>query len=88
MPRNKIVNRRNVTDLKRRTVSISDDAHDAIRTLAAKLHVSQGSLMDAALREFAHLQADDIVAHLARYGHLTPDEAGVVYDQVDKDKTP
>ena len=84
MPRNPIVNRRNLSDLKRRTVSISDDAHNSVKDLAAKLHVSQGSLMDAALRELARMPDDMVVQLLIDHGHLTAAEADAVSDNVDK----
>lgn len=89
MPRNPIVNRRNVSDLRRRTVSVSDDAHDQIAALAAKLHVSQGSLIDTAMRELARQPAEVIVDRMVGYGHLTDDERHVVDDKATKaDKHP
>ncbi len=84
MPRNPVVNRRNVSDLRRRTVSVSDQAHDQIKALATKLHVSQGSLIDTAMRELARQPAEVIIDRMVGYGHLTAAERDIVDDKATK----
>lgn len=78
MPRNPVVNRRNVTTLKQRSLSVSDSAVDALQEIAKKLHVSQGSVFDTALKKFAQLPLDQIAQLLHLHGHLTDDEFAVV----------
>jgi hypothetical protein len=78
VPRNPVVNRRNVTPLKQRSLSISDAAGDALTGLAKALHVSQGSLADTALRHLASLGPQQVAELLHLHGHLTDDEYAVV----------
>ena len=74
MPRNPVINRRNVHPLKLRSLAVSDEAMTAVRGLAGKLHVSQGSLVDTALRMLAGLPAEQVVELLRQHKHLGEDE--------------
>lgn len=78
MPRNPVVNRRNITSLKQRSLSVSDDAVDALKAIATALHVSQGSVFDTALRVLARHDPTEIAQLLHLHGHLTDEEFAVV----------
>jgi hypothetical protein len=75
MPRHRVVNRRNLdSPLVRKTLWVSPAALDAVDALAAMLHVSQGSLVDAALHLVAGLEPAEVVELLRSHGHLTDAE--------------
>jgi hypothetical protein len=78
MPRNKVVNRRNITGLRQRSLSASDTAVQLVQNLAAQLNVSQGSVIDTALLDFARRSPADVAELLHLYGHLTDEEFAVV----------
>lgn len=78
MPRNPVVNRRNVTGLRQRSLSATDDAIAGLTDLAKGLHVSQGSLVDIALRHLTTLTLVEVADLLHLHGHLTDDEYAVV----------
>jgi hypothetical protein len=86
--RNPVINRRNVTPLKRRTVYASDTAMTAIADLAKHLQVSQGSLVDTALHALASHSDRDVIDFLAKHGHLTPAEQTAVLAAVGLDPNP
>lgn len=71
MPRNPVVNRRNLeSPLRQRSLEISDEARAQLRGTAAKLSVSQGSLVDTAVRELMALPLETIAGLLYDHGHL------------------
>lgn len=78
MPRNKVINRRNVPSLKQRSLSVSDPAVALLKNLAEQLHVSQGSMFDTALLELARRDPAEIVQLLHLHGHLTDEEFAIV----------
>ncbi len=78
MPRHPVLNRRNLHPLARKTLSVSPEAVAAIDAIAKALWVSQGSLVDTALRHLAQHEPDQIVELLRVHGHLTDAE----YDAV------
>ncbi|MDP8991882.1 MAG: hypothetical protein M3N31_02325 [Actinomycetota bacterium] len=53
MPRHSVVNRRNLDPLVRKTVLVSEEALERVSEIGAALRVSQGSLIDTALRHLA-----------------------------------
>lgn len=78
MPRNPVINRRNITNLKQRSLSASDPAVELVQNIAKQLHVSQGSMVDTALREFGRRSPIEIAELLHLHGHLTDEEFAVV----------
>jgi len=71
------INRRNVgSDLIRKTMMVSEEAVAGAGKAAMALKVSQGSLVDTAIKYFIGLPQDEIVALMLKYDRLTPDEAG------------
>jgi hypothetical protein len=86
VPRNPVVNRRNVHPLKLRSLAVSEEAAAAVRSLAGRLHVSQGSLVDTALRALTELPAEQVVELLRRHKHLAEDEYEYVRGLLDGPK--
>lgn len=83
MPRNTVVNRRNVdSPFVRRTLLATQMALDGVGDLASVLSVSKASLVDTALRHLAAMDGDAIVELLYAHGHLTEDEYAYVVRQV------
>lgn len=79
MPRNTVVNRRNVdSPFVRRTMQATGGALDAITVMARTLSVSKASLVDTALRHLAGMDNGAIVDLLRHHGHLTDDEYAFV----------
>jgi hypothetical protein len=78
MPRHSVVNRRNISDFTRRSVSVTDEAMAAVTALAEALHVSQGSVADVAFRHLSTLTAAEVTDLLHLHGHLTDKEYTVV----------
>ena len=62
MPRHPIINRRTVSTLVSKSVSVSEEALAHINEIDAELRVPQGSLVDSALRQLAacHLATSPI----------------------------
>ena len=88
MPRNKVINRRNITSLKQRSLSVSDAAVAMLQNLAAQLNVSQGSMFDTALLEFSRRDPAEIAQLLHLHGHLTDEEFVVVAELAAKGGPP
>lgn len=86
MPRHRVINRRNAVPLVRRSLSLTPEALVAATQLAAQLGVSQGSIIDTALREFTARSPSAVIEALSRHGHLTPTERAVVEEHT-KQKT-
>lgn len=86
MPRHPIINRRNISSLVRKTVLVSEEALERINEIGAALRVSQGSLVDSALRQLAAMEPSDIAELLLIYGHLTVEEHAVVTGKTVKGK--
>ncbi len=84
MPRHPIINRRNVSKLVPKSVSVSEEALAHINEIGAELRVSQGSLVDSALRHLAGMPLGDIADLLRSYGHLTAEEYAVVTGKTEK----
>lgn len=78
MPRHPVLNRRNLRPLARKTLSVSPEAVEAIDAIAKALWVSQGSLVDTALRHLAQHDPDQIVELLRAHGHLSDAEHAAV----------
>lgn len=79
MPRNTVVNRRNVdSPFVRRTMQATGGALDAVATIAGALSVSKASIVDTALRHLAAMDHGAIVELLRHHGHLTDDEFAFV----------
>ena len=78
MPRSKVINRRNVHPLRLRSIAVSDEAMAAVRELAARLEVSQGSLVDTAMRALVGLPPDRVVELMRQHKHLGEDEYAYV----------
>jgi len=74
MPRNRVINRRNVHPLEQRSLSVTDEAVQEIKAMARRLEVSQGSLVDVALRELSARSDRQVAELLWRHKHLTDDE--------------
>lgn len=74
MPRNPVINRKNIPTLRQRSMSATDAAMADLAALARRLHVSQGSLVDAALRHLASFDMPRVAELLHLYGHLTDEE--------------
>lgn len=86
MPRNKVVNRRNLDALKVRSIPLSDDATAILKSRAAALSVSQGSLADMLLREMARWPDQLVLDMMRTHGLLTEAEYGLALDLNDKSK--
>lgn len=83
MPRNTVVNRRNVdSPFVRRTMQATGGALDAVSAIAGALSVSKASIVDTALRHLAGMDHGAIVDLLRQHGHLTDDEFVFVSRQV------
>lgn len=78
MPRSKVINRRNISQLSQRKISVSDEAMTTLAEIASRLHVSQGSIADMAIKELRAQEPVDIAKLLLRWGHLTKDEYAMV----------
>jgi hypothetical protein len=79
VPRYRVINRRSTLDpLVRKTVVVSEAALDRINEIGARMEVSQGSLVDTALRLLATKPVDEIAELLRLYGHLSDDEYAYV----------
>lgn len=79
MPRNTVVNRRNVdSPFVRRTMQATGGALDAVGAIALALSVSKASIVDTALRHLAAMDHGAIVDLLRHHGHLTDDEYAFV----------
>lgn len=79
MPRYRVINRRSSLDpLVRKTVVVSDAALERINQIGAEMQVSQGSLVDTALRHLATMDNDGIAKLLRLHGHLTDNEYAYV----------
>ena len=74
MPRHSVINRRNLDPLVRKSVLLSEEALEEVSKIASTLRVSQGSLIDTALRHLAGSSNEEIVELLRRHGHLTDAE--------------
>ena len=81
MPRHAIFNRRDFeSPLVRKTVLVSEEGLEGAAKVAERLSVSQGSVIDTALRHLAALNDLEVADLLRAHGHLRPDE----YDFVRK----
>ena len=78
MPSYPVINRRNISPLVRKTLLVSDEALERINAIGADMHVTQGSLVDTALRHLTALSPAEIAKLLRAHGHLTDEE----YDYV------
>ena len=78
MPAYPVVNRRNISTLVRRSLHASDEAVQLVNEVGARLHVSQGSLVDTALRHLAAMPDAEIARLLRAHDHLTDDEYAYV----------
>ncbi|MFF4344731.1 hypothetical protein ACFY00_33025 [Kitasatospora sp. NPDC001540] len=74
MPRNPVINRNNADPLKPRKIGITDDGMAALQETAAQLHVSQGSVVDAMIREAAAMPPEHLANVLLKHELLTPAE--------------
>jgi hypothetical protein len=81
MPSYPVINRRNISPLVRKTLLVSDEALERINAIGADMHVTQGSLVDTALRHLAALSPAEIAKLLRAHGHLTDDEYDYVMGQ-------
>ena len=86
MPRHSVVNRRNLDPLVRKSLLLSDEALERISEIASALQVSQGSLVDTALRHLAGLGHEEIVELLRKHGHLSDAEYEHVRQLAAKEK--
>jgi hypothetical protein len=84
MPRHPVINRRNISSLVRKTLLVSEEALERVSDIGARLQVSQGSLVDSALRQLAEMPPEDIAELLRSYGHLTAEEYAVVIGKAEK----
>jgi hypothetical protein len=84
MPRHPVINRRNISSLVRKTLLVSEEALERVNDIGARLQVSQGSLVDSALRQLAEMPPEDITELLRSYGHLTAEEYAVVIGKAEK----
>src|SRR5206468_2590196 len=55
MPAYPVINRRNISPLVRKTLLVSDEALERINEIGEAMHVTQGSLVDTALRHLSAL---------------------------------
>ncbi len=84
MPSYPVINRRNISTLVRKTLLVSEEAVKEINDIGAAMHVSQGSLVDTALRYLAALPPAEIAQVLRSHGHLTDDEYDYVMGRAKK----
>ncbi len=84
MPSYPVINRRNISPLVRKTLLVSDEALERINAIGADMHVTQGSLVDTALRHLAALSPAEIAKLLRAHGHLTDDEYDYVMGRAKK----
>ena len=84
MPSYTVINRRNISPLVRKTLLVSDEAVERINVIGAELHVSQGSLVDTALRQLAAMPPTEIAELLRSHGHLTDEEYDYVMGRAKK----
>lgn len=78
MPRNRVINRRNVNPLVMRSIAVSDEGMDEVRDLAARLEVSLGSVVDTAMRTLVMLPPERVVELMRQHKHLSDDEYAYV----------
>lgn len=78
MPRNRVINRKNVNPLVTRSIAVSDEAMDGVRAVAALLEVSQGSVVDTAVRALVKLPPERVVELMRQQKHLSDDEYAYV----------
>ena len=79
MPAHPVINRRNIDSrLVRKTVLVTPEGLNAAAAVAKRLHVSQGSIIDTALRVFGRLELDEVIEQLRSAGHLTDIETDAV----------
>lgn len=89
MPSHTVINRRNLdSTLVRKTVMVSDDAVKAASATAKRLSVSQGSVIDTALRLFAGLDDATVIEALRTAGHLTDQEHAAVLKRLNHKEAP
>jgi len=70
------INRRNVgSNLIRKTLLVSDEAVERASKMAKTLQVSQGSLIDSAIKHFTNLPEDEVIGLMLKYEQLTSEEA-------------
>jgi hypothetical protein len=81
-PRNPVINRRNVPTLRQHSLAATPDAVEALKKMAAHLHVSQGSLVDLALRELTAHTPLEVARLLRSRGGLTDAEYDAVVTRV------
>lgn len=87
MPRNRVINRRNLPGTsRRRTLWLSDEATTALAELAKQLEVSQGSLLEVAVGELAALPSVKVVTLLRRHKQLTDDETKYVLTRLPRSR--
>ncbi len=84
MPSYPVINRRNISTLVRKTLLVSDEALERINAIGADMHVTQGSLVDTALRHLAALPPAEIAKLLRSDGHLTDEEYDYVMGRAKK----
>lgn len=84
MPSYRVINRRNISPLVRKTLLVSDEAVGRINDIGAELHVSQGSLVDTALRHLVARPPAEIAELLRAHGHLTDEEFDYVMARAKK----
>lgn len=73
---------------KRWEASATTEAIAQTRLLADAMHVSQGSLVDTALRELLKRSPDEIAVLMREHKHLTDEEFGVVAEVIKEIKKP
>ncbi|MGH2690621.1 MAG: hypothetical protein ACRDKW_17705 [Actinomycetota bacterium] len=78
MPRHPVVNRRNISPLVRKFISVTEEGYAQAAQLASELEVSTGSVVDTALRQLAGMDADQVLELLRIHGHLTEAEYAYV----------
>ncbi len=87
MPRNRVINRRNLPGTsRRRTLWVSDEAMAALAAMAKQLEVSQGSLLEVAIGELTALPPAEVVTSLRRHKQLTDDETKYVLTRLPHDR--
>lgn len=84
MPRNPVINRRNVTSLHPQKISLSEEAMGILAELGYLLHVSRGSLADMAIKELRALPPRRLAELLQKWGHLTDEEFALVLDVIEE----
>jgi hypothetical protein len=81
MPSYPVINRRNISPLVRKTLLVSPEALKRLNEIGEGMHVTQGSLVDTALRHLSALSPDEIAKLLRAHGHLTGEEYDFVMGQ-------